>query len=317
MKIVGILTCILFVGASFLPNISGNMQELEDNEIKDFVNALSNLNSDSLDQYCDEGSHWSSPIHSKTKKAQSFKPTLTELTRVELHVMAYGAQYITQPLKVSIRNDLDGTDLTSISVSPDQIPSFDWYNFNFEDITVIPEQTYYIVLSSNQASLEHYYLWSGGEYIDNDPYTRGRTWFSSQDNGWIWECCEDLNPYYDYDIYCDGEFKTYGYSEDTTVVEIGTIKASFGVSTNIINIGTSPAYDVSWSIDVEPSIGLILSGSHTENTIDEILAGGSDTIESSGLRGIGLIAITVEVADVVKQATGFLLGPLVLRVNEI
>ena len=100
-------------------------------------------------------------------------------------------------------------------------------------------------------------------------------------------------------------------------VVIDGINGGLGISINIANIGTALTNNVNWSIDVEPSIGLILSGSHTENVIDEILEGGSDTVHTIGLRGIGWITITVQVADVVKQATAFLLGPLVLRVNEI
>ena len=106
---------------------------------------------------------------------------------------------------------------------------------------------------------------------------------------------------------------------DIGIPVIKQIKGGFGVNVNIINNGTAPVSMVNWSIDVEPSFGLILSGSHTEDMIDEISVNGTETIQSSGLRGIGLITITVQVADAVKQATAFLLGPLVLRlrVSEI
>jgi hypothetical protein len=40
-------------------------------------------------------------------------------------------------------------------------------------------------------------------------------------------------------------------------------------------------------------------------------------MQSKDLRGIGFVTITVQAGDAVKTATAFLLGPLVLRVNEI
>jgi hypothetical protein len=104
-------------------------------------------------------------------------------------------------------------------------------------------------------------------------------------------------------------------SEEESDIIIEEINGGFGLSASIINNGEAPANNLSWSMDVEASIGLILSGSHTENVIDKIGVGESETIQSNNLRGIGLITITVLVADAVKQATAFLLGPLVLRVN--
>jgi hypothetical protein len=72
---------------------------------------------------------------------------------------------------------------------------------------------------------------------------------------------------------------------------------------------------VNWSIDVEANIDLILSGSHTENVIDEMGVNESINIQSNGLRGIGQITIVVQAVDLVKQSTAFLLDPLVFRVN--
>ena len=122
---------------------------------------------------------------------------------------------------------------------------------------------------------------------------------------------------YDGSLYSDISMINITVFNTLPEVVIDGINGGLGISINIANIGTALTNNVNWSIDVEPSIGLILSGSHTENVIDEILEGGSDTVHTIGLRGIGWITITVQVADVVKQATAFLLGPLVLRVNEI
>ena len=140
----------------------------------------------------------------------------------------------------------------------------------------------------------------------------------------IWNTEEESNGVhtiyarsFDGEIYSDISIVNVTVINAFPKISISGITGGLGISVNISNIGTGIADSINWSIIVEKNIGLILSGSHTENMIDELAAGGSETINSSGLRGIGWITITVEVADVVKQATGFLLGPLVLRVTEL
>jgi len=100
-----------------------------------------------------------------------------------------------------------------------------------------------------------------------------------------------------------------------TVVEIEKIKGGFRVSADITNNGTAIATDIDWSIDLEG--GLILAGEHSEGVIDELAPGGTKTIRQTTLYGIGMTTITVIVGDATKQATGFILGPLVLGVEEI
>ena len=96
--------------------------------------------------------------------AQEFKPTKDTLTAVALN---FGATSFQVPsgidVTVCIREALDGDDLTSISVNADEnkflldwIPDGDiWAIFDFDDITVIAEQTYYIVCYSNAVSYTH------------------------------------------------------------------------------------------------------------------------------------------------------------------
>lgn len=100
-------------------------------------------------------------------------------------------------------------------------------------------------------------------------------------------------------------------------IEIDEINGLFGITVYINNTGISEASNVHWSITVEVGFGIILSGERTEGTIDVLAVGESKTIQSNGLRGIGLITITVQADDASKQATAFLLGPLVLRVTEL
>lgn len=133
----------------------------------------------------------------------------------------------------------------------------------------------------------------------------GLTW----DGNYLWVADYGRDKIYKIDV---------GRSEEESDVVIEEIKGGFGLNAKIVNNGTLTANNVNWSIDVElSSIGLILSAGHTDDMIDVLEAGGSKTIQAKGLRGIGPITINVQAADAVKQATAFLLGPLVLRVNEI
>ena len=121
----------------------------------------------------------------------------------------------------------------------------------------------------------------------------------------------------------DGELFSSDFVVNVTVqhdlnnIFISNIKGRIGIKADIKNNGITSAKDVSWSIDIEKDFAFILSGEHTEEVIDEIAAGDSKTIQSKDLRGIGFITIAVQAGDASKQATAFLLGPLVLRVNEV
>jgi VCBS repeat-containing protein len=132
------------------------------------------------------GSRWGS---------QSFKPTLDTLLRVELRLRKKGDP--PNDLVVSIRDSLTGEDLTVISKPPGDIPSDNgWVNFNFDDISVTPGETYYIVLRTTGGNKHNSYVWKFGY---NTPYTDGKMWFSSNGgSSWV--------SYVQYD-FC---FKTYG-----------------------------------------------------------------------------------------------------------
>ena len=96
-------------------------------------------------------------------------------------------------------------------------------------------------------------------------------------------------------------------------LEIESINGFFRVSADIKNTGETTATNVEWSIDLEG--GLILAGDHSDGVIDELAPGATKTIRQTTLYGIGMTTITVTVGDNTKQATAFILGPLVLGVN--
>ena len=78
-----------------------------------------------------------------------------------------------------------------------------------------------------------------------------------------------------------------------------------------------PVYNVNWSITVEIGNNYMLYGRQTNGTINELLVKDSKPIKSSRLLGIGPITVTVQAGIGSKQATGFLLGPLVLQMTEL
>ena len=94
-------------------------------------------------------------------------------------------------------------------------------------------------------------------------------------------------------------------------VNISCIKGGFGIKATINNTLDEP---VDWSIDVNVSgFGFIFIGGHANGTIP---AGTEETVSSGLIFGIGKIDIVVTANDVTKEATGFLIGPLVLGVKE-
>lgn len=157
--------------------------------------------------------------------------------------------------------------------------------------------------------------------IDNKSWN-----FASGTEYWnySWNTMEETNDIHTIYIRSfDGEFYSNLSIVNVTVfnampkINISNINGGFGISTYITNYGLVSAFDLNWSINVEASLGLILSGEYTDGIITELDAGDSVTIQSYNLRGIGLITINIQAADAEKQTTAFLLGPLVFRVNEI
>jgi hypothetical protein len=128
---------------------------------------------------------------------QSFIPTKTVLTRVELYIRKVGSP--TTDVVLSVRSSLTGADLISVSKPASQIPTRKgWVEFNFSNLTVTSGVTYYLVLKTTGGNKINCYIWGCGS---NTLYTNGMRWCGFLD-GIIWM----QNPKYDF---C---FKTYGFT---------------------------------------------------------------------------------------------------------
>ena len=160
-KIVVILICMLFIGSSILPSISC----LNNNVIFD-----------EIDQKQDKYDGASTALLGSMLFAQSFKPGLETLTRVELLMNKLGNLYGNSIL--SIRESLSGEDLTSVSKESLEINSdMEWIEFDFPDITVNTGDSYYIVLKPDPDSDGGWgfnfigWAFGGGDsYQNGDPY---------------------------------------------------------------------------------------------------------------------------------------------------
>jgi len=143
--------------------------------------------------------------------AQSFITSKSILTKVDLEVIKkLAASKTTTPIHISIKKELTGDDLTTISEYPNcqfqepELPILKWTTFDFPDIEVIPGEQYYIVCRLTDDTLGAW-TFAGLGYnedpnYDGDPYPNGMA-FCSRNNGVTWE---------NYDIIHDFCFITYG-----------------------------------------------------------------------------------------------------------
>ena len=199
-KIFPVLVCTLLI-ITIIPIIGVNCEEIE-NVIDE------NSDDNSLGFILDQMqivSIYYDVISSDNSLAQAFMPSITPLAKVRLLVSA--VDEINQPLIVSIRSDLNGEDLTSVTVSASEIPSIaDWINFDFPDITVNEEETYYIVAKTD-SDIEYHWLIAYNQ--DVDYYEQGSGWFNNMSMGGHWINWDEYQFHQPYNDYC---FKTYSYT---------------------------------------------------------------------------------------------------------
>ena len=151
--------------------------------------------------------------------AQGFKPTMEKLTAVQLYIFKHDNPPAGIEITVSIRDSLNGSDLTITSENADQIEDYKWVTFDFPDITVIPENKYYIVCRSDGGAAPDNYCWL---YGNDNPYDRGDVWVSN-DEGLIWGKLVSGPNYQDPDL-C---FKTFTKKSKDKAFDINTLFLRF------------------------------------------------------------------------------------------
>ncbi len=134
-------------------------------------------NTDFLDQEQNYCCGYANGVFEDDPVAQSFIPSYSVLTRVELMIVK---RYNPKGFTVSIRDDLEEEDLISVYLTADEIAEdMSWKNFDFSDIEVTPGQTYYIVCTSEGTEEYNMFWWYYGIY---DSYPQGCGWI--QTNRW-------------------------------------------------------------------------------------------------------------------------------------
>ena len=199
-KILPILVIVIFALSGFGANAT-QFRNIETAINWEETGTLGGLRDDELDQYQLDMDlavpigRWPLNPEINYMVAQAFTPTKNLLTRVEL--LTGKNTTAINDFVLAIKDDLDGIDLTSISLSPDNFPTenFSWLEFDFDDIAVTPGLIYYIV-GYTESAPDNYYAWA---FKNSNAYPNG-TAFVSEDEGMIW--IEETDA--------DMAFKTYG-----------------------------------------------------------------------------------------------------------
>ena len=199
---------------------------------------------DRLDQQQTQENH-AEYIYNQHYIAQSFKPSLGNLTRIQLCLSKRGD--ISTNITISIKEaSLTGPDLINKSIPPSNIPSEkQWVQINFTNITLKVSKHYYIVCRTQGGNRNNSFMWYGS---DTDTYENGTKYFSS---GVTW--FQD----YRYDL----SFKTYGNELiEQSDLEITYIIGGTGNQINygIKNIGEEEINSI--HVFMELKGGLILTG---------------------------------------------------------
>jgi len=177
---------------------------------------------DQLDQYQSRNSNsintlWC--INDKTWLAQSFKPGVECITRVKLLLsIGYGDP---GDMVVSIRKSLEGDDLVALTISQDNFKIWNrLIDIDFEDISVNPWDTYYIVCRAPNGDRDNRYEWLTCE----ETYSRG-SGHITMDEGTSWEILghDQLNSrfYSDFCFYVFGKNETQKRPPTTPSITAG------------------------------------------------------------------------------------------------
>lgn len=192
-------------------------------------------------------------LHSNVMLAQSFTPSVSPLTKVEIKINK--PRKTESPLMISVKRNLTQPSLASVLIPAESIPFFSyWIMADITDIEIIPGQTYYIVVTTSSPS-ETPYRWYYGYGEEIDPYPSGRM-YRSFDGGSSWESIET-----EFD-YVDATFRTYTYKGYTEMVcegflnwtEVQPGQDNLTGSFTISNTGT-PFSKLNWKVLTWPSWG--------------------------------------------------------------
>ena len=190
-KILGILVMTLLIGTA-MTTIAVNEKNYNFSESRSFKPVdVPDSWLEGADQYQTDDYAYGMIISPLYHVAQEFKPTKEDLTAVALYFFNIDAPSNTD-ITFSIRDSLDGSDLTTKTINADdkiKKKGGTWVMFDFDDITIIPEETYYIICyASDGGDVNNTYCW----FFDvANKYDRGIA-YQSDDSGETWYDLEDI-----------------------------------------------------------------------------------------------------------------------------
>jgi len=293
-KIICIIIWILFIGFLILPNINGT-KIIQSSIYDEQLDQEQTLTENKMESAMPFGFL---PDDDILILAQSFKPSLVTLSKVDILLRKLASQ---EKVTLLIKDDLNSVkSLVTIQLDYNEINHYpSWTTFNFDDIDVIIDNTYYIVLSTNASALLLIYNWHysliNSELVDY--YNRGIMHLYAEN---VW-----------HEMDADFCFRTYGYNTDDDL-KIESISGGFRVNVKISNEGFDDLIELPWSINIKD--GIILRGRSESGVISELSAGESYSIRHR-VYGFGSISITVTSENSTKKVSAFVLGNLVLRVQ--
>lgn len=227
-------------------------------------------------------------IYGSNWLAQSFKPTLGGLTRLELCLSRQGNP--SNNLTISVRGGLTEEDITIVQINPVNVSTepFTWVEIDITNVTVTVEKTYYIICRTKDGDRNNSFIWYGGT---NNSYKRGIA-YTSENNGSTWE----------QQVFNDYAFKTYGIGMG---LEFTYIYGTFGgeIKFGIKNSGTQSVKDITVNMYIK---GLVFIGKRYQHTFKTTLSPGEE-LRSSVYPIIGLgpaeITFTASSVDTPKATT--------------
>jgi len=133
--------------------------------------------------------------------AQSFMPTINNLTSAEIRLRKFGTPEFN--ITVELREDHpQGTLIDTLVFTPDEVPSsWEWFTLDFTDTTVDPGTDYFIVCPPTPSGVTTSFGYEWG-YAYGNQYDDGSFWFTRDGGGLL----RDLPMMYEF------VFRTYGYS---------------------------------------------------------------------------------------------------------
>jgi len=242
-------------------------------QVESNLSGLSTDNPEALDQYQNEtqglpliiGRYPSEDVNTSALMAQSFVPTKEVLTKVELYICKNFSA--SEPFVVDIRKDLNGDNLATSSVLPENINSLNvsdselnlsWVSFNVQEAFLDVGETYYLVAHTENTT-DNWYIWAQNN--DSNSYLAGEAYIS-YDEGSTWTNHSKSKPrphvrsLSDDNNKSDMCFKTYGI--DATQISIEFQRFGKNLTTIFNNTGSVNATSIFFEVKVTGGLlGLI------------------------------------------------------------